>query len=110
MPSPRAGRGPPGPRILPPARTSSVEGQYVGLARGAGQGLLAPDDLARAGAAGTPAGGELADDLQAAAVLVVAAGLAQAGEGGRVVADLADQGALADEAQRHRARRGPQRV
>src|ERR1700759_5807227 len=95
MPSPRAGRGPPGPRILPPARTSSVEGQYVGLARGAGQGLLAPDDLAGAGAAGAPAGGELADDLEATAVLVVAAGPAQGGEGGPGVTGPADPGGLA---------------
>ena len=38
------------------------------------------------------------DDENGRGLQVVAAGLAQAGEGSRVVADLADQGALADEA------------
>src|SRR5688572_18503577 len=77
----------------------------------AGDGLLAPDDLAGGGAAGAPAVGELADDEQAAAFLVVVGGAAEPGQGGGTVEDLADQGAFVEEAQLDRAAgRVPERV
>ena len=85
--------------------------RFVRVGVHAGDDLLAPHDLARGGAAGPPAVGELADDQEAAAVLVVVGGVPQAGQGGRVVEDLADQGALQEEAQLDRLVRGvPERV
>ena len=60
------------------------------------QRLLAPDDLAGRRPAGAPAMGQLAHDLQAAAVLVLAAGLAQPRQRARVVEYLTDQRLLVD--------------
>jgi diguanylate cyclase (GGDEF)-like protein len=67
-----------GGRQLPNGQTRSVKGQCViDRPRVSRQRLLAPDDLAGRGPPGAPALGELAHDLQAAAILVVAIGRAQ---------------------------------
>ena len=69
------------------------------------QGLFGPDGLAVGGVAGAPALGELGDEEEAAAALVVVCGAAQIGAGAAAVGDLADQGAVADQPQLDRARR-----
>src|SRR6202042_422984 len=61
-----------------------------------GQRLLRPDDLARAGMPGAPALGQLRDQHQAPAILVVAVGTAQLWSGAAAVEDLAAQHAVQD--------------
>src|SRR5690606_14923129 len=73
-------------------------------------GLLAPDDLAGGGAAGAPAVGELADDQQPPAVLVVVLGAAEPRQRRGPVQDLADEGALQQQPQLDGAGRVAQRV
>jgi diguanylate cyclase (GGDEF)-like protein len=96
-------------RQLPPARRRQLPGGHASLVKGqrvvqaaqaARQRLLAPDDLAGRGPPGTPALGELAHDLQAAAVLVVAVGRTQPWQRARGVDYLADQRPLVDEPER----------
>src|SRR5690606_30693668 len=76
----------------------------------AGDGLLAPDDLAGGGAAGAPAVGELADDQQPPAVLVVVLGAAEPRQRRGPVQDLADEGAFQQQPQLDGAGRVAQRV
>src|SRR5690349_24711211 len=100
---PRPSR-PPG-RLRPRSRSRSVEGLRLLHAGTAGQRLLAPDDLAGRRPAGAPALGELAHDLQPAAALVLAVGLAQSRQRAGGVEDLADQRFLVDEPERYLAAR-----
>ena len=74
-----------------------MEGLRLLHARAARQRLLAPDDLAGRRPAGAPPLGELTYDLQAAAALVLAVGLAQSRQRPGGVEDFADQRLLVDE-------------
>src|SRR2546421_8558197 len=65
--------------------------------------LLAPDDLAPRRSPGTPAQRELADDLQAAARLVVSRRVPHPRRRRRGVGNLTRQGPLQDEAEGDRA-------
>src|ERR1035437_1522955 len=90
--------------------THLVQRRDVIYEAGPRQRLLAPDDLAGRGPAGAPAVRELADHLKAAAVLVVAAGLAQPRQRARGVQHLADQRLFVDEPERDVAARVLDRV
>src|ERR1017187_7781988 len=85
--------------------------RLVGGVRGQGgpgwQGQLAPDHLARRGAASSPSLSDLTDNQQAAPALVIIGRMPQPWQGGGVVKHLDEQPAFKDQPQADLALRIP---
>src|SRR5581483_9623305 len=77
--------------VLPAARQGGSAGSEVGQRV---EPQLEPDGLAGGGAPGSPPAGELLDQVQTPAAVVVVRGGAQPGHGLRAVVHLAQQGSI----------------